>query len=99
VLEDENGYFWVSTPDGLSRFDPRTGTCTNFDTSDGLLTDLFSVPVVAIRSPSGEMFFGSYSGLVAFFPDQVIADKLVAAPVVLTNFRLFGEPVQPGNGV
>ena len=98
ILEDENGYLWVSTPDGLSRFDPRTGTCTNYHTSDGLVTDLFSVPAVATRSPSGEMFFGSYSGLVAFFPDQVIEHKFVAAPVVLTNFRLFGEPVQPGNG-
>ena len=95
ILEDENGYLWVSTQDGLSRFDPRTQTCTNYHTSDGLLTDLFSEPVVATRSPSGEMFFGSHSGLVAFFPDQVIEQKFVA-PVVLTDFRLFGEPVQPG---
>ena len=43
------------------------------------------------------MFFGSHSGLVAFFPDQVIEQKFVA-PVVLTDFRLFGEPVQPGKG-
>ena len=98
ILEDENGYFWVSTPDGLSRFDPRTETCTNYHTSDGLVTDLFSAPVVATRGPSGEMFFGSYSGLVAFSPEQVIEHKFVAAPVVLTNFRLFGEPVQPGKG-
>ena len=95
VLEDENGYLWVSTQDGLSRFDPRTQKCTNYHTSDGLLTDLFSEPVVATRSPSGEMFFGSHSGLVAFFPDQVIEQKFVA-PVVLTDFRLSGEPVQPG---
>jgi PAS domain S-box-containing protein len=98
IVEDDNGYFWVSTPDGLSRFDPRTETCTNYHTSDGLVTDLFSVPVVATKGPSGEVFFGSYSGLVAFFPDQVIEHHFVAAPVVLTNFRLFGEPVQPGMG-
>jgi hypothetical protein len=34
---------------------------------------------------------------VAFFPDQVIEQKSVA-PVVLTDFRLFGEPVQTGKG-
>ena len=95
ILEAENGHLWVSTRDGLSRFDPRAQTFTNYHTSDGLLTDLFDVPVVATRSPSGEMFFGSHSGLVAFFPDQVIEQKFVA-PVVLTDFRLFGEPVQPG---
>jgi hypothetical protein len=43
------------------------------------------------------MFLGSHSGLVAFFPDQLIEQKFVA-PVVLTDFRLFGEPVPPGKG-
>ena len=61
------------------------------------MTDLFNVPVVATKSLSGEMFFGSHMGLVAFFPDQVVEQKFVA-PVVLTDFRLFGEPVQPGQG-
>ena len=43
------------------------------------------------------MFFGSYSGLVAFFPGQAIGHKFVA-PVVLTNFRLSGQPVTIGRG-
>jgi len=105
ILEDENGYLWVSTTDGLSRFDPRTETSTNYHTSDGLLTDLFSEAAsagqgraaVAAKSPGGEMFFGSYDGLVAFFPNQVIGRKF-SPPVVLTNFRLFGEPVHTGEG-
>ena len=41
------------------------------------------------------MFFGSQAGLVAFFPDQVIEQKSVS-PVVLTDFRLSGDPVQTG---
>ena len=61
------------------------------------MTDVFDVPVVAIKSLSGEMFFGSHMGLVAFLPDQVVEQEFVAA-VVLTDFRLFGEPVQPGKG-
>ena len=34
---------------------------------------------------------------MGFLPDQVVDQKFVA-PVVLTDFRLFGEPVQPGQG-
>ncbi|HWZ84047.1 MAG TPA: two-component regulator propeller domain-containing protein, partial [Terriglobales bacterium] len=97
ILEDENGYLWVSTPDGLSRFDPHTETCINYHTSDGLLTDLFSAPVVATKSSSGEIFLGTYSGLVTFFPNQAIEHKFVA-PVVLTNFRLSGQQAPIGKG-
>jgi signal transduction histidine kinase/ligand-binding sensor domain-containing protein len=97
ILDDEDGYIWVTTPDGLSRFDPRTETCRTYHASDGLPTDLFSVLVAAAKSPSGEMFFGSYSGLVAFFPKQVTDDRFVP-PLVLTNLRLFGEPVPIGKG-
>ena len=97
VLEDEGGYLWISTPDGLARFDPRTATGMNYHTADGLPTDLFNTLAVAVKAASGEMFFGSYTGLIAFFPKQVI-DHSFAAPVVLTNFRLFGELVPTGKG-
>ncbi|MGM9486543.1 sensor histidine kinase [Ideonella sp. YS5] len=95
ILEEDDGHLWVSTPNGLSRFDPRTGIFTNYHASDGLLTDRFAAPVVAARSSSGEMFFGSQKGLVAFFPGQVVERK-PALPVFLTDFRLFGEPVSTG---
>jgi signal transduction histidine kinase/CheY-like chemotaxis protein/ligand-binding sensor domain-containing protein len=98
ILEEPEGRLWVSTPNGLSRFDPQAGTFTNYHASDGLLTDRFGLPVVAARTPGGEMFFGSQKGLVAFFPGEVFERKL-AAPVLLTDFRLSGEPVLPGTGV
>ncbi|WP_457389345.1 response regulator [Roseateles sp. P5_E1] len=96
ILEDDDGQLWVSTPNGLSRFDPRTGTFTNYRASDGLLTDRFANPVVAARSSSGELFFGSQKGLVAFIPGQVV-DRKRTLPVFLTDFRLFGESVLPGS--
>jgi len=95
ILEEDDGHLWVSTSNGLSRFDPRAGTFTNYHSSDGLLTDRFVAPVIA-KSPSGEMFFGSQKGLVAFSPAQVVERK-IAPPVFLTDFRLFGEPVLPGS--
>ena len=96
ILEEDDGRLWISTPNGLSRFDPRAETFTNYHASDGLLTDRFAAPVVAVKSSSGEMFFGSQKGLVAFFPGQVV-DRKLALPVFLTDFRLFGEPVLPGS--
>ena len=96
ILEDDEGRLWLSTPNGLSRFDPATKTFTNYHASDGLLTDQFAAPVVTARSAGGELFFGAQKGLVAFFPGQV-AERKLATPLFLTDFRLFGEPVRPGS--
>jgi ligand-binding sensor domain-containing protein/signal transduction histidine kinase len=96
ILEEDDGRLWLSTPNGLSRFDPRAGSFTNYHAPDGLLTDRFAQPVVAARSSTGEMFFGSHKGLVAFFPAQVVERK-TELPVYLTDLRLFGEPVRPGS--
>jgi signal transduction histidine kinase/CheY-like chemotaxis protein/ligand-binding sensor domain-containing protein len=96
ILEEDDGHLWLSTPNGLSRFDPRAETFKNYHASDGLLTDRFANPVVVAKSSSGEMFFGSQKGLVAFFPGQVV-ERERALPVFLTDLRLFGEPVLPGS--
>jgi signal transduction histidine kinase/CheY-like chemotaxis protein/ligand-binding sensor domain-containing protein/HPt (histidine-containing phosphotransfer) domain-containing protein len=98
VLEEDDGSLWVSTPNGLSRFDPRAEIFTNYHASDGLLTDRFAAPVVAAKSSTGEMFFGSQKGLVAFFPGQIV-ERTHALPVFLTNLRLSGEPVLPGSAL
>ncbi|HUL14013.1 MAG TPA: two-component regulator propeller domain-containing protein, partial [Methylococcaceae bacterium] len=97
VLEDEHGYLWLSTSAGLARFNPRSLTFTNYHLSDGLPTDLFTPLVVASKSRTGKMFFGTYSGLVTFFPSQAV-DPSPVLPVILTDFRLFGVSVQVGTG-
>ena len=82
VLEDDRGYLWVTTINGLAQFDPRTRTSTNYDPSDGLPTDMFSVLVAAAKSRSGEIFFGSNNGLVAVSPNRLRINH-VAPPVVI----------------
>jgi len=95
ILEDEAGNLWLSTGNGLSRFDPRGRTFTNYYSDDGLAGDEFSNSAVYYKSPRGEMFFGGVNGVTAFFPERV-TDNLYVPPVVLTEFRLFGEPVPIG---
>jgi two-component system sensor histidine kinase ChiS len=86
------GYLWISTNNGLSRFDPRTETFRNFDASDGLQSNEFLVRA-SFRSSSGEMFFGGVNGFNAFYPDRVRDNPLVP-PVFLTSLRQNGEDVQ-----
>src|SRR5258707_10644372 len=70
ILEDQFGMLWMSTNRGLSRFDPIANRFTNYSTVDGLPGNDFTGWDACFKSASGEMFFGGFSGGVAFFPDK-----------------------------
>ncbi|MCP4658353.1 MAG: histidine kinase, partial [bacterium] len=93
ILEDDAGFLWISTNRGLSRLDPRNGTARNYDVDDGLQSNSFSTKA-EFKSPSGELFFGGWRGLNAFFPDRIVDDPL-PPQVVLTDFRLFNRSMPP----
>ena len=98
ILEDSRGDLWLSTSNGLSRFSPATQMFSNYYTSDGLLGNEFYNYASAYQSPSGEMFFNSYAGVISFFPDKVIEmDSPYTPPVVLTGLQLFNKPVPIGD--
>ena len=95
VLEDRKRSLWMSTNKGISNFDPGTGVFKNYSVADGLPGDDLTGWGACFKSSTGEMFFGGFSGAVAFFPDQ-IADDTFLPPIVLTDFRLFGNSVPLG---
>ena len=43
ILPDNNGFFWLSSNRGISRFDPRTNIFKNYTVDDGLQNDEFKV--------------------------------------------------------
>jgi signal transduction histidine kinase len=97
ILEDERHELWISTNNGLSRFDPTRATFKNYSVADGLPGADLTAWGACFKSASGEMFFGGFAGAVAFYPDKV-QDSGYVPPVVLTDFELFGKSVGPVPG-
>jgi len=95
ILEDGSGKLWISTSRGLSRFDPLRKTFKNYSTADGLPGEDLTGWDACFKSSSGEMFFGGFSGGIAFHPDKV-EDRPYIPPIVLTDFQLSGESVEIG---
>jgi ligand-binding sensor domain-containing protein len=96
ILEDNNRNLWMSTNNGVAQFDSESKTFRNFSTAEGLPGPNLTGWGACFQSPSGEMFFGGFNGGTSFFPDTVM-DSSYAPPIVLTDFRLFGNPVQVGD--
>jgi ligand-binding sensor domain-containing protein/signal transduction histidine kinase len=87
ILADADGYLWLGTNRGVSRFDPATQTFRNYDARDGLYNgeswDCF-------QNSRGEMFMAGLGGLAAFYPEQ-IKDNAQPPPMAITAFRLLNQ--------
>src|SRR6201998_2960025 len=68
----------------------------NYSAADGLPGSDLTGWGACFKSSSGEMFFGGFSGGIAFHSDKVV-DSPYVPPVVLTDFRLFNRSVRVGS--
>jgi len=94
VLPDEQGNLWMSTNNGISKFNPNTLDFRNYTVDDGLQSEEFNGGAV-YKSSNGEMFFGGIEGLNYFYPKEVI-DNPAKPEIVLTNLKIFNESVKVG---
>jgi signal transduction histidine kinase/ligand-binding sensor domain-containing protein len=97
IQEDRTGVLWMGTNKGLSGFDLHSQRFRNFSAADGLPGQDLTGWGACNQSPSGEMFFGGFSGATAFYPNKIVKSSFVPR-TVLTDFRLSGNPVRIGAG-
>lgn len=91
MLEDKSGNLWMSTYNGLVKFDPNTYACNNFSQSDGLQSNQFSFNG-GLALSSGEFIFGGINGFNIFNPDSVVVRK-DNSDIFLTSVRVDNKPV------
>lgn len=94
VLGDGMGNLWMSTNRGLCKFDIDRESFRVYEENDGLQSNEFNSNAY-YRSDRGELFFGGINGFNAFFADK-IQDNQTPPKVLITQLKLFGKEVKPG---
>lgn len=74
ILEDDHHNLWMSTYNGLSKFNINTVEFKNFYKEDGLQSNQFNYNA-AIELSSGAFLFGGIKGYTKFFPDSIQLHK------------------------
>ena len=92
ILEDDKGFLWLSTENGLSKFDVDKELFHNYDQKDGLPSNEFN-RASCLKLEDGTLLFGSYKGLVSFKPEDIRVN-LYAPKVWLTDLKLFNKSVK-----
>jgi len=93
LLIDSENKIWVSTNNGLSKFDPTTEIVKNYDENDGVQGNEFNQGAF-YKSKTGRMYFGGNEGFNAFYPDK-IDENQVLSEVILTGFLIFNTIIKP----
>ena len=91
VPDDE--FLWLSTENGISRFNTIDNSFQNFSTEDGISDKTFTQSAF-FKSKSGDILFGSYHGVTKFNPAD-IQPKNKKATIYLEEFGLFNKVVYP----
>ncbi len=96
ILEDGKRNLWISTSNGLSKFDPKKEIFQNYSSKDGLGNNQFCYGA-AYRTIDGNLLFGTVAGFNMFDPSE-IAGIDSDVPLVFTDLKIFNRSVPIGQG-
>ena len=95
IEEDDQGILWLSTDNGIARFDPATKSFSNYNSNSGLPADNFAFQT-SMRCKDGTLVFGTNDGQVVYFNPNSFRNSLNTQPVVITDIRLSNKSLETG---
>ncbi len=95
ILEDDNKKIWLSTNNGLSKYDPLANKFSNFGPSSGLENIEYNFNAY-YKASSGDLLFGGINGFTKFNPKEIITNNFLPQ-VAFTQLRHKNKVVQVGD--
>ena len=93
IMLDDESNVWISTDNGLTKYNPASKIAFNFNRSNGFNTNIFNSNSYN-KFKNGLLIFGSSKGPVIFKPDEI--DITTFNPkIVFTDFLIFNKSISP----
>ncbi|MBX2821137.1 MAG: ATP-binding protein [Rhodothermaceae bacterium] len=90
ILEDQKGYVWIATRDGLARYNPDSDALLKYDEHDGLISTQFYYNSCILSE--GSLFLGNNLGVEVL--NIAALDDLESRPSVqLSSIRVLNTPL------
>lgn len=90
IMEDNRNRLWISSNQGLSCLEPRTGYMRFYNAANGLRVTEFSDGAFYKDPDKGTLYFGGVNGFVAISEDMPVTSRY-APPVMLRSVLFFGK--------
>ena len=92
IVEDNYGFFWISTNKGISRLNFNDSTAVHFNVKHGLSGNQHNYK--SYFKDNDIIYFGSVTGLTWFNPKKILTPEEKPA-VYFTNLRISNEIIRP----
>ncbi|MBN2520078.1 MAG: response regulator, partial [Bacteroidales bacterium] len=86
---DKQGFLWISTIKGISKFDYGNHKFINYTYGEGILNNEFYYNS-ALTTKNGKIFFGGNNGLISFDPKNMI-NKVNGPEVIINGITIFNQ--------
>lgn len=94
IEEDTSGCLWISTKNGLVKFDPVTESFYNMDDTEDFLSNEFNWNSSTIDD-QGNLYFGTVDGVCSFNP-YIIEFRKPFPNLIFTSVKAFNNPIEVG---
>jgi signal transduction histidine kinase len=96
LVDEKSNSLWISTFEGISRFDRSTGQFKNYTVTEGIHGQMFADGSF-LRSRGGYFFFGGQNGLTFFRAGDVEKPSL-PPNLFLTDLKVGSQRILPSAG-
>ena len=92
IFEDKNGFLWLSSNNGIIKFNKTTFDVQVFLMEDGLSHYEFNRNS-AFQRKDGTIFFGTLNGIVGFHPDEIETKTTYDIPLKISKCEKYSKNI------
>ena len=96
IREDHKRNLWISTENGICKFNPSEERFESFDERSITFPVRFS-EAASVSTSGGSLLFGASGGIFMFNPDSIRKSGYIP-PIVFSKLTVANEDVVPGDG-
>jgi len=93
IFEDKSGNLWMSSTDGIIKYNPETNKSYMFSKEDGLQSKQFVAGSYFQNPNTGKMYFGGINGINHFYPDSIKTSEFVPQ-ISFVSFKVFNKEIK-----
>lgn len=92
IEEDKQGNLWLGTHNGVSKFNVKNKTFSNYNSDYGLSSNISEI-AASHSFNSGELLFGGNNGFNIFKPEDIRQNDYIA-PIIFTSIKVKEKEIE-----